>query len=111
MRTSKFDLLFENIMDILQKAKVNYELTKTVVLKHIANFLELPLDELTSEFGNDCINVKVADYDDIISFVNGGFSNEVTRAEAEEKAGKLLIVDLEGLPMDEDTYNELIENR
>jgi hypothetical protein len=111
MKTSKFDLLFENIMDVLQKAEVSYELTKTVVLKHIANFLELPLDELIDEFGNNCINVKVADYDDIISFVNDGFSNEVTRAEAEEKAGKLLIVDLEGLPMDEDTYNELIENR
>lgn len=111
MKNNKFDLLYENIMDILQKAEVNYELTTNIILKHIANFLGLTSDELIDEFGNNCINVKVADYDDIISFVNDGFSNEVTRAEAEEKTGKSLIVDLEGLPLDYDTYNELIENR
>jgi hypothetical protein len=105
---SKFNLLFESIIDALKEAEVTYKLPKDIVLKHIADFIGLTVEELTNEFGD--IEVKVADKDDIISFVNDGFVNDVTKAEAEKEAGHMLIVDLEGLTLDEDTYNQLIDS-
>lgn len=105
---SKFNLLFESIIDTLKEAEVTYTLPKDIVLKRIADFIGLTVEELTNEFGD--IEVKVADKDDIISFVNDGFVNDVTKAEAEKEAGHMLIVDLEGLTLDEDTYYQLIDS-
>lgn len=107
---SKFNLLFESIIDDLKEAEVVYKLPKDIVYKHIADFIGLTVEELINEFGD--IEVKVADKDDIISFVNDGFVNDVTKAEAEKEAGHMLIVDLERLmlKLDEDTYYQLIES-
>lgn len=109
MKTSKFNLLFEDIMSVLQNAEVTYKTLHDTVLDVIAKYIGMTADEILEQ--NWDIDTYIASEDDIISFVNDGFSNEVTRAEAQEKAGKLLIVDLERLPLDEDTYNEIIESK
>jgi hypothetical protein len=109
METTKFNLLFENIMADLHAAEVTYKTLHDTVLDIIAEHIGMDSNEILEQNWN--IDAYIAGEQDIISFVNDGFSNEVTRAEAQEKAGKLLIVDLEGLPLDEDTYNELIESK
>ena len=108
MKTSKFNLLFEDIMADLQFAQVTYKTLHDTVLDILANYIGMPTNEILEQ--NWDIDAYIANEQDIISFVNGGFSNEVTRAEAQEKAGKLLVIDLEGLPLDQETYNELIES-
>ncbi len=109
MKKSKFDLLFENIMETLSDAEVSYTPINQLVLSIIAKKIEMPVEEIIENEWS--IETYVADESDIISFVNDGFNNDVTRKEAAELAGKLLIIDLEGLPLDADTYNELIEDK
>jgi hypothetical protein len=109
MKKSKFDLLFENIIETLSDAEVSYTPVNQLVLSIIAKKIGMPVEEIIE---NDwSIETYVADESDIISFVNDGFNNDVTRKEAADLAGKLLIIDLEGLPLDADTYDELIEDK
>ena len=108
MKSTKFDLLFENIMEILKDSEVSYTPLAEIILPIIAEYIGLSETEIKeSGWG---IDAYIAEDTDIISFVNDGFSNEVTRQEANELAGKLVCIDLEGLPMDYDTYQELIES-
>lgn len=108
MKKTKFDLLFEDVMETLKKAEVTYTTLHDLVLNIIADYIDLPVEEILENEWD--VDTYIATEDDIISFVNDGFSNDVTRAEAKEFANKMLIVDLERLPIDEETYNELIEN-
>ena len=108
MKKSKFDLLFENIIETLSDAEVSYTPVNQLVLSIIAKKIGMPVEEIIEN--NWSIETYVADESDIISFVNDGFKNDLTQKEATELAGKLLIIDLEGLPLDTDTYNELIED-
>jgi hypothetical protein len=95
-------------MEILKDSEVSYTPLAEIILPIIAEYIGLSETEIKeSGWG---IDAYIAEDTDIISFVNDGFSNEVTRQEANELAGKLVCIDLEGLPMDYDTYQELIES-
>jgi uncharacterized protein YrrD len=64
----KFDLLFENIMEIMKKSEVTYTPINDIVLSMIANYLGMTLEEIKEN--NWHIEAYVADESDIISFVN-----------------------------------------
>ena len=55
-------------------------------------------------------NVYIANKEDIISQLNGGFFNSVTKKEAEEYAGKLVIIDTDGYISAEELENSDLEN-
>lgn len=86
MKTTKFDLLFENIMEILKDSEVSYTPLAEIILPIIAEYIGLSETEI-KESGWE-IDAYIADDTDIISFVNDGFSNERTRKEADEMARK-----------------------
>jgi hypothetical protein len=65
---NKFDLLFENIMEIMKKSEVSYTPINDIVLSMIANYLGMTLEEIKEN--NWSIDAYVANEDDIISFVN-----------------------------------------
>jgi hypothetical protein len=67
-KQNKFDLLFENIMEIMKKSEVSYTPINDIVLSMIANYLGMTLEEIKEN--NWSIDAYVANEDDIISFVN-----------------------------------------
>ena len=90
----KFDLIYENIMDILNNAKVEYALLNEIVQKHLSQFLSIPIQELGE------VSAHVASVDEYQDYF--GYSGVDDDDDAYEQdcknAENTIIVDLNKLP-------------
>lgn len=88
---TKFDLLYESIMDVLEKSKVQYTPMNDVIKKHLSKFLNISQEQL------DKITSHIADVDEYQDYF--GVANTDEELEAATKAAEnLIIVDLHELP-------------
>lgn len=88
---SKFDLIYENIMDILNSAKVEYTLLNEIVQKHLSQFLNIPIQELGE------VSAHVASVDEYQDYF-GVASTDEQLEQVYQNAENTIIVDLNKLP-------------
>ena len=88
---SKFDLIYENIMDILNSAKVEYALLNEIVQKHLSQFLSIPIQELKE------VSAHVASVDEYQNYL-GVASTDEQLEQVYQNAENTVIVDLNKLP-------------
>lgn len=88
---SKFDLIYENIMDILNSAKVEYTLLNEIVQKHLSQFLSIPIQELGE------VSAHIASVDEYQNYL-GVASTDEQLEQVYQNAENTVIVDLNKLP-------------
>ena len=92
---SKFDLIYEIIMNILNDAKVEYALLNEIVQKHLSQFLNIPIQELSE------ISAHVASVDEYQYYLgySGGDDDDDAYEQDCKNAENTIIVDLNKLPV------------
>lgn len=88
---SKFDLIYENIMDVLNSAKVEYTLLNEIVQKHLSQFLSIPIQELGE------VSAHIASVDEYQDYL-GVASTDEQLEQVYQNAENTVIVDLNKLP-------------
>ena len=89
---SKFDLIYENIMDILNSAKVEYALLNEIVQKHLSQFLSIPIQELKE------VSAHIASVDEYQDYL-GVASTDEQLEQVYQNAENTVIVNLNKLPI------------
>lgn len=105
MKKDKFNLLFEDLMETLKSAEVDYTIFDSyaydIVKKILMNTLAITEEEFTT-YGD--ILVGVADESEIVDAISGGLHTPENDAEAEALYGKVILLNLETFHIDEDDF-------
>jgi hypothetical protein len=106
MKTNKFNLVFEDLManvnNVMKDSMVSYELFDNIINKNIAAALKISEEELQNEYGK--FTAEIADKDTILSTLYHGWHNPENEKEAEELAGKVVILNLAESALSEEDY-------
>jgi hypothetical protein len=111
MKKDKFTLLFEDIMDALHEAEVDYTIFNDYAYDIVKNEILKTLNITEEEFQSygDFI-VEVADESDIIDHYSAGLHTPENDEEAERLKDKVILINFESFAVDDDQLNLLVDN-
>ena len=111
MKKDKFTLLFEDIMDALHDAEVDYTIFNDYAYDIVKNEILKTLNITEEEFQSyGDFSVEVADESDIIDHYSAGLHTPENDEEAEQLKDKVILINFESFAVDDDKLNLLVDN-